>query len=565
MPRKVPITSHVAPPTGGIRGERGRLRAWSWRPGPVWSTAPTRCRSRQWYLLRATPRDGLPCSAHFVEIIFSNAQGALHERVLELQPQERAQSPWLAWGQAPAGATRVGLRLTDERVVAGFGEVTLLAVAERDPKCHPIANVPRWDAYRPPFPIERLVLPTALRRLAPLLGSTPVLWLDAPGSKREFARHAIGAGLVAAPEWIRDLRLTWEEITQIASASWLVIDLETLATLLNTAGVVETQIVSRRALNQIMSARVEYSDAPTRGFALQDVLPFSTIEPDGAFSLRGIRLTRAWKRFANETGFAPLLVSETPWEARRGDLLSAALATEHGELIATDLPWLANGRGGPQLAPDLIRFLTRTHLAQPVEDAMQYWNRWDDTRVVLRDIADLARRYPYLHAWRFSPQHGIARFGLALGAPEAARRCIIASGRIDARVAHDGAPPEPLMIFMKWAARELREGTRFARALRDTLLIWQFDSADGLTYSVLYDAAPRPPAGATINTLQLVNADAPPALSRSAAPTHGARIEVAMSSGLFGNRSFAIQSELTERITAWLARTSERAPTVEAG
>jgi hypothetical protein len=66
----------------------------------------------------------------------------------------------------------------------------------------------------------------------------------------------------------------------------------------------------------------------------------------------------------------------------------------------------------------------------------------------------------------------------------------IRTGRIDQRDPHDGLPAEPLMIFMKWLAREAREQTPWAqRHLNHQAVTWQFDTAEGLKYAVQYDAA----------------------------------------------------------------------------
>lgn len=546
----------IHPLSGGLRGERRVTRPWRWRQQDGWLAEPVRCRRKQWYLLRGAPSADAPSAALDIQVIYQQRDTELRpRRVVPLRPLNGDDPTWLAWIQTPNDATHLSLRIPDRHVGAALGELTLYPVAERDPKCHPLANTPRWSSYKPPFPIDRVVLPESLESLATLVTNAKTQIIRAPATKKEFARHAIGAAIVVDPQWVSRLGLTWRDLEQIASASWMIIDLDTLASTISKAGLVEAEVVARRARHEIMSARVEYADVPTRGFALQDVLPFSTMHDD-EFSLRGIRATRAWKRFADEMGIAPLLISETPWESRRADWLSAALATEHGELIATDLPWLTAGHAGKLLAPEIVKMLTRAHLAQPIDDANQYWNRWDDARVVIRDIADLARRFPNMTACRFASQTpGVARLGLTIGSATAKRQCVIATGRIDQTDAHDGMPPEPMLIFMKWLAREQRDNTTFAaQTLADTQVIWQFDSTDGLSYAVLFDAAPLIDSGSATRHIHVVNRDACVATRANERANNGVVLALPGYSGVFGDRCFSIQEELTRSLTAWLSQ-----------
>ena len=164
-----------------------------------------------------------------------------------------------------------------------------------------------------------------------------------------------------------------------------------------------------------------------------------------------------------------------------------------GELIVTDLPWLVAGGETPLLAPRVAEHLLRMHLAAPIKEHVQYWNRWDNADTVVRDIADLARRYAPLRAVRWaSADAALVHLGLTLVPADAAsgRHLIVATGRIDNCAIHDGVPPEPMMIFMKWLAREVREQTDWAREYLSGLrVIWQFDAADGRKYAANYDAA----------------------------------------------------------------------------
>ena len=76
------------------------------------------------------------------------------------------------------------------------------------------------------------------------------------------------------------------------------------------------KLVTRASEHQIMSARVEYADVPTRGFAMQDVFPHATVRDGSTFELRALLHSAAWKRYARRTDFASILITETPWEKR---------------------------------------------------------------------------------------------------------------------------------------------------------------------------------------------------------------------------------------------------------
>ena len=142
---------------------------------------------------------------------------------------------------------------------------------------------------------------------------------------------------------------------------------------------------------------------------------------------------------------------------------------ELGELVVSDAPWMVAGTLGPQLAPALTRHLLRMMLGVPLSDTAQYWNRWDDCSVLVRDISEMPRRYPPLRTVRWASETAeLARLGLALPADEADRPhpvLLITSGRVDQCGRHDGVPPEPMAIFMRWLARERRENTPLGAAL----------------------------------------------------------------------------------------------------
>jgi len=530
--------------TGGLQTSQERLRRWRWESEALRFSAPVRCKREQWYLARAEPANGAAPTSCPVTLRFcDDADEPILTQRVDLAPIAGAGGGLVGWVQAPPRAARLQIGAPPAGVSA-LRQVTLHPIAERDPKCHPLANVPRWSTYRPPFPIERALLPASLAGLAGALDGLEVELLSRPRSLRHIAARAIGAACVIDPAWILQLGWTLHDVERVAAGAWIIVDLDTMARLACAAGVADTSVATWRSAHEIMSARVEYADMHTRGFALFDVLPYGVVCGRTEFAARVLRATRSWKRYGTRVGFAPILTAQTPWEDRCGDVLSASRAIEQGELVATDLPWLVAGTQGTLLAPTLARRLLRAHLGLPTADPLQFWNRWDEVDVVLRDIADLARRYEPLRTARWlSSTPGFARLGLSAGPPRAARRLMVSTGRVDLESAHDGVPAEPMMIFMKWLAREMREGTPWARAqLADTSVTWQFDTSQGLRRAPLFDAADD---SAATRVLALGLDDGEPANGqtlRRLAPPHG----------VLGDGCFEFQEALTEALTRWI-------------
>lgn len=455
----------------------------------------------------------------------------------------------LGWFQAPLGATHVRVSL-EAGSASELRTLDMHPVAERDPKCHPLANTPRWDTYKPPFPVERLVLPATFEALADELRGARVEWLRQPRSLRKLAATVLGSACVIDPGWVASLGLQLRDIELVAGACMMVVGLESFAALARRAGALDVEVQTSRAAHEIMSARVQYADVPTRGFALMDVLPYGAID-GGRFVTRALPAGRVWRAYARSTGFAELLTSETPSEARSGDALAAIRAVGAGELIVSDVPWLAAGAFGAPLAPRLAAHLLRMHLALPLEDCVQYWNRWDDTQVVLRDIADLSRRYRLLRPvrWASGPAR-LAHLGVALQPAAPRRRLVLRTGRIDRCAVHDGIPPEPMMILMKCLAREVAESTPWAvRHLCDSTLVWQFDTAEGLRYAMHYDSAetlgPTPEAGC----LHLRSDER----RRRGVEARGPDERLMpLDVGVHGDRSLEYQRDLTHAVRQWI-------------
>ncbi|MBU0616526.1 MAG: hypothetical protein KKI02_02290, partial [Planctomycetes bacterium] len=342
-------------PRGGLQLQAKTVRRWRWSPTGELRSAPVRCKREQWYLACGFPVDRVAAGRADLQLIFLRDGAPVAERLVELDAVADATpgEALLGWVQAPAGATHLQVCLPEPSDAKCFEQLGLHPIAERDPKCNPLANVPRWSSYRPPFPIERVVLPASLEVLTEHLAGVEVEVLAAPHSLRKLAAKVIGAAWVSDPAWVRALRLRLSDLERVTAGSWMILDLETFSALVNRSGAARTKIVTHTSEHEVMSARVEYADVPTRGFALQDVLPYATFASATAFRTRVLLATADWKRYADETGFATLLASETPWEKKCGDVLSAARPVEQGELIVTDLPWLVAGEHGRLLAPRL--------------------------------------------------------------------------------------------------------------------------------------------------------------------------------------------------------------------
>ena len=554
--------SRCQDPQGGVQLPDKPVRRWRWSNAGEPLSAPIRCKKEQWYLARGYLIQGRTDSAAAVLINFLREGEVIARRCVPLQkiPGGAAGENLLGWVKTPEDSTHFQIQLPREREATCFTRLVLHPVSERDPICHPLAAVPRWNTYRPPFPLERVVLPSSLRPLEKLLPELEMEFIEHPRSFRRLASRAIGAACVVAPEWIDGLRPDLRDVEQLAAASWLVLDLESFARLLKDGGRLAPKIATYTSEHEIMSARIDYADVQTRGFALEDVVPYSILAGENGFSTRILRADRAWKRYAADAGYAMLLTSETPWVNRCGDVLSTARSIDCGMLLATDLPWLVAGKWGRLIAPRVAEHLLRMHLGAPLADGVQYWTRWNDIPVVVRDIGELSRRYPPLRTLRWAPHaDGAERLGLMLPASrskERGRRLMLCTGRIDQAGPHDGLPPEPFEIFMKWLARERRERTAWAeKYLTDTAVIWQFDTLEGRKYASIYKSAAEIAGLNPKNTLYLYS-DAEtshnsemPATSKSTAVWRLPAL-----AGFFGDRSHTDQADLMQRLKGWIER-----------
>jgi|GEM_PF-1033558 len=557
----------TAGPLGGLQVQAKTVRRWRWSDGQGLFSAPVRCKQEQWYLSRGFPANGSAPASASVRLIFLRDGEPVEQRCVMLDAVAGAApgEALLGWVQSPEGATHLRLGLTEQADSERFTQVILHPAAECDPKCHPLANVPRWSTYQPPFPLQRVVLPASLARLAGLLDGMEVEVVKTLRSKRKLVARAIGAACVIDPAWIRDLNLTLADVERISAGSWLILDLESFATLLNDwAGKPITKIVTLASEHEVMSARVEYADVPTRGFALQDVFPYSNLSSETQFQTRVLAASAAWKKYADALGFAPLLTSETPWEKKCGDVLSAARPIDAGELIVTDLPWLAAGLHGRLLAPRLVEHMFRMHMGCPLPDSVQYWRRWDQSHVVLRDIGEMPKRYPPLRAVRWAgDDEGGARLGLSLPAAKSGgrqRHLMFRTGRFDQSGERPGLPPEPFEIFMKWLVREMRERTRWAaRCLDRTAVTWQFDAGEGLKYSMQFESASNLAKVDPDATLLIEATDGDRIERRTSQTGKSAAVwRMPAGAGVLGERSLELQGELSRYLRNWIERMSAR-------
>lgn len=543
----------------GSAAGAGKARPRAARGAPPAPPGAARCRPETWYIARAALGEGIDLREAALRADFFGEAGRAESRMINLRPLPgRNGSRTLAgWIQSPLGSSAVRLRGFPGLPEPKLDEVFLRGVPERDPKCHPAANIPRWDEHFRVPRVRRVFVPRALAGLAQHVDTVEIVPLDEPSSLAELRERIRGQAAILDPAWRRALRMRYADLAALAGEAIVLVDLETVSLLGASGGAFRAHAVTYEARHGIFSARVEYSDVATRGCALQDVVPYTFTAETGAFACRALTTTRSWKRHADDVGFATLLSSETPWATHNAEVLSAARPTPRGELIATDLPWLVAGEFGPLLAPRLAQHLLRMHLCAPLESFAQQWNRADDTGLLVRDIAEFARRYSPLRAVRWAgPTPGAVELGIVLpGAPGIAGApqrppLILRTGRIDALAPHDGLPAEPLIILMKWLAREAREGTAWSRdRLAGRTIVWQFSSAAGGRYAAAYESAALL-GEISPQVLELRMRAAP--IGRPTAP--GARVIEFDDEGIFGDGSLEFGRELWRCVTSQLER-----------
>ncbi|MFO0837216.1 MAG: hypothetical protein U1D55_01725 [Phycisphaerae bacterium] len=591
-------------PSGGIQLRPGVIRRWSW-PARDGKSAPLRCKGEQWFFVRA---DGAAQAPTDVCLEFSGDQAARMPEIVRLLPtRDGLGGVLVGWVQSPKPATQVRVCLNGFETPSAL---TLVPVAERDPISHPLASTPRWSRIVPtPMPTH-ILLPASLEHLTPLIAHSPQRVLERPRSLADLAARSRDGICVFDPDWTKPLSASLAKLEKIAADCRLIVDIETFAALARSSGI-DARVATLAAENEIISGRVMYADVATRGFALHDTFPYCTVDRRCNFRTRVLLASRAWKQYADLYALATLIASETPWENRNGDVLSAARPIAQGELIVTDLPWLvaadirrragqssacqsgacqsrdrkgAVGAGfeassldrfnpdaparplpygrGPDrngitsspnlLAPRLMTHLLAMHLCAPLGDEVQYWNESDDTSSLVRDISELSRRFPPLRTARWTGEGALARLGVhlpALGGP-ARRHVLVRSGRIDRGAVHDGWPAEPLLIYCRELAREARAASEWARRfLAHTAFTWQFDVAGPTRYAALFQSGELP----TAERIDIYR------LTRSGHAASQARERVLplwCNPGIFGDKSFEIQAELSRALRGVIEHTS---------
>lgn len=474
-------------PGGGLTASAKQVRPWRWERDAALLSRPIPCKKEEWHLIRAactTPAD----QPFGLSIRYLADKMEIGRQAVSLLPSPAIRTEQIGWFLTPPDATHFQVHL--DETAAQIDTLLALPAGGRDPVCHPAANVPRWSVYQRTKPVERILLPSTLESLQESIRFGPINVIRMRGSFTKFLSAARHSALILDPAWVAEEGLTWQQLQRLAEDALVLVDLESAARLAASSAGGEIRSANYRDRESLFSAKNEYADTATRGFALQDIFPCCAVDEKGGFQARTIRHTRDWQRFADENAIATLLSCQTPWEGRVKDVLSAAMPTARGDLILTDLPWLVAGQRGALLAPRLAQHLLNMHLGGPLPDETQYWNRWDETHIVIRDIADMTRRYPGLQPVRYAPQGELVTLGLSLTTPNAQRHLLIETGRIDLRERHDGVPPEPLMIVMRWLERRHREQAPWTqRRLARCAVTWCYTSAAGRKYATMYSAA----------------------------------------------------------------------------
>ena len=482
-------------PGGGVVAGPRVTRGFRWRSGGDLVCAPLRCRKEQSYFVRCRPRPDAQVDVAEMCVHFQDAGEPAGRRRVMLNAAygNPPTGDLYGWFETPAESTHFQLRFAASAAAGAFDHIGIFPISERAAVSHPAANIPP-GAHRPPNHIRRVVLPASLESIAGDLAELELEIAAEPASRRALIERVRDSAWILDPEWVKRLRLGWGDLERLASLSWMIADLETVAGLLREDRGVKADVKRIRSDRDIPCAKVVYADVATRGFALHDVLPYATVDSDGRFGMRTMTGDRSWRRYADEFAFATLLSYAQSSNEKYPDVLSAARPIGGGELIATDLPWLLAGAHGPLVAPRLARHLLAMHLAGPLDERLQYWVPSREPNIVLREIAELPRHHPGLRAIRWSTGgDGVMHLGLTLesdAANGARRHLIVQTGRIDHRRGATSLPPEAMMCLMKHLAVETRESTEWARRhLAGMTLTWQFDSEADECFRHVYGSA----------------------------------------------------------------------------
>lgn len=557
-------------PGGGVRVSESRLRAWQWNGGSNGLSEPVRCRQNQWYLVRVQAIRSGDAVPPGLGVRFLRGTEPFPFRRIEMSSLGvESSAEMLGWVQSPNGATHVCLALQEDPARgAAYTSVELHSLDESEPGGHPCANVPRWSSYPLSTKVRRLVGPASLARVAEWLPGVSFERVTPGRTSLLDASRLRDAAILIDKPLLRELGLDFANLLRLAADAMVVVDLEAFAALMAHSRLRDIGLCSADDRHAVMGARNLYAAAATRGFALQDVFPYGETTEQKRFSLRGLRRCRSLKSLARELQLTTLLESCTPTDPSDRAVLSAMIPAGQGALMISDVPWLAAKPDRELAAPRIMRHLLRMMFGEALPEGVQYWRASQDIGVLLRDIGDLPRRYPPLQAARWASESaGVERIGLTLAAPgirnetgttrgrgsgnsPAPDAIVIDTGRIDAADWHDGLPAEPMIVFMRWLAREAREQTAWYREnIGGRRVTWQFETAQGRQYVSQF-----PSAGALNGSL---DANGSPRLrgirmrigSGARSSRDASTLWLPRVAGLLGDDSLEWQARLHERLT----------------
>lgn len=518
-------------PTGGAYSRRGRRqRTWNWRRRQGRLCGELACAADEWYFVDARVE---ACAAPPVlDVGFACGAQALSRASVPLHALA-ADGRCIGWIKTPPHADRLHVALSPEASCP----LLRLDLHPVDDVCgvgHPAANTPRWSLGAPGAAPAAVLLPPALAALGD--------WLDPrarieplDGELLEPARLSGRRAVIvldvgAAP-------LGWRDLRAMMRHARVVIDLGTAAAALSAGGEVRLAARGRAWRAGVPAARVVEACAATRGFALEDAFPCAWLGERGRFAVRTLGGARTWKRLADRFGLTALLTLSSP--DGKGEHETVAAASRAGDLVVTDLPWMLAGRFGPLLAPRVAAHALRAMLGLAVADAAHFWTASADPDLMVRDAADLARRYPPLRPvrWRDGAD-GVHRLGVTWAPPGAARgHVMLHTGRAD--VCGRSIPPESMMVWLRRLCSAGGDGDR--RVVE--AVTWQFDTAAGAGYVPLFDSAAALPAEAATRHVAIV-----PAGTEGLAGCD-AVIECRTPVGLLGDGSLELQIELDQALS----------------
>ncbi len=530
------------------------IRPWQWRRDAVGLRSAVACAADQWYFVDAET-DG---PAALLTVTYSCEGRRLSRATAQLEPCG-GNGRQIGWMKSPPHADCIDVSIAVEGDPPRGG-VAHLGLHPVDDVCavgHPSANTPRWSDLTGGAAAPAVLLPGELSALRE--------WLEPHATVEringELLRpERVPRRAIVIIDAARGPALTWRTLQALSRRARVVVDLATMSTALAQAGVASFAARRRAWRAGVPAARVVEACAATRGFALEDALPCAWLGDCGRFRVRTLGGPRAWKRCADRLGMRPLLTLSSP--DGEGEHETIAAASADGDLVVTDLPWMLAGRFGPMLAPRVAAYALRAMLGLAVADDAHFWTPGLDPDLVVRDVADLARRYPTLRAvrWRDAAD-GVHRLGLTTATPGASTaHLMLHTGRADAPAR--SVAPEAMMVWMRRQASEPARGVsepllraRHARAAgrpTEVAVTWQFDSGAGGAYLTMFDSAAELPVGPARHVAVV-------AAGTERIAGCDEAIECAARVGLLGDGSIEVQEELGRALADVVRRAAEPA------